>query len=237
MRVRSNNPDILYNPRIWHNVKSIELERTYDYDRNFVKELKIKMPKLSLIKFGNRKIFPERYSSEIEDRKEKIDLRLDNVTTIQFTRGLIDGESYRIISSLPNLRHLIFCCGILDSDNELSPILNEKIQRLDIDILSPLKHLTEKSYVYFSNIQYINFCLSHFKEEPEWYADVIMKILRNFKNLKSLFIYIRRRIDVYVNCSREAKLSKLIEYLDMNAIRKNYKMKNFCGYCLFLKRE
>jgi hypothetical protein len=171
MRVRSKNPDILYNPRIWYNVKSIELERTYDYDRNFVKELKIKMPKLCLIKFGNRKIFPERYSSEIEDKREKIDLRLDNVTTIQFTRGLIGGESYRIISSLPNLRHLIFCCGILYSNNELSSILNEKIQRLDIDISSPLKHLTEKSYVYFSNIQYINFCLSHFKEEPEWYAD------------------------------------------------------------------
>jgi hypothetical protein len=35
------------NSRIWFNVKSLELSMTHQYDFNFVKELKIKMPKLN----------------------------------------------------------------------------------------------------------------------------------------------------------------------------------------------
>ncbi len=93
-RVKSNNPEILINDsRIWYNVKSIELERAYNYHTNFVKELKMKMPKLNLITFGhdcgiNEWIEP--YSSAIYDEREKIDLKLNNVTTVQFTDGSIE---------------------------------------------------------------------------------------------------------------------------------------------------
>lgn len=50
--IKSNNPQILINNhRIWYHVKSIQLPFAHKYDQSFVKELKIKMPKLTSIKF------------------------------------------------------------------------------------------------------------------------------------------------------------------------------------------
>ncbi len=49
---KSNNPEIfLNNTQIWYHVKSIQLKRSSYYDRNFVRELRIKMPNLILIIF------------------------------------------------------------------------------------------------------------------------------------------------------------------------------------------
>jgi hypothetical protein len=223
--IKSTNPNILINnPRIWYHVKSVELKRVSEYDRNFVKELKIKMPKLNLIKFRYHFGIRKPYASTINDEREKLDLRLDNVTTLQFTGGSIEDEKDWIIYSLPNLRHLILSPTELPSiENELVPILNQKIQRLDISQYSKLKQLTEISYVYFSNVQYINFHLNDFTKSSQECADIIMKILRNFKNLKSLLIYIPRKNYAY------------IKYLNMNTIMKNYSVKHFLQYSLFLK--
>ena len=63
-------------------------------------------------------------------------------------------------------------------DSELIPILNKKIQRLDIDALCQVEQLTEINYVYFSNVQNINFCLNDGDKSPEWYADIIIRILK-----------------------------------------------------------
>lgn len=47
--VKSNNNEILTNnPRIWFNIKYIELIGTTKYDTNFINQLKIKMTKLTL---------------------------------------------------------------------------------------------------------------------------------------------------------------------------------------------
>jgi hypothetical protein len=91
--------------------------------------------------------------------------------------------------SLPNLKHFILSSIELPSiDNQLSSILNERIQRLDIDVHSKLEQLTEISYVYFSNVQFIYFDLIYFDEESKFYANIIINILTNFQNLKSLLI-------------------------------------------------
>jgi hypothetical protein len=64
-----------------------------------------------------------------------------------------------------------------------------------------------------------------------------MKILINFKNLRILLIYTHWTFGTYIHSSYEIKLSEVIGYLNMNAIRKNYKVKHFPQYALFLKRE
>jgi hypothetical protein len=233
--VKSNNPLILINnPRIWFNVKSIELNRYNSYDRNFIKELKIKMPKLNLIKFGRYSDFPTNYSPAMNDEREKLDLRLDNVTIIQILTGSMEDKKDWIISSLPNLRHLILSSEYLSSiDYKLVPILNERIQRLDIYVNSQFnKQLRKISYVYFSNVQHINIRLNYPSNELSFYAE-IMKILKNFKNLKTLLIC----IDGSDFSPDTVEIMKLIEYLDMNGIMKNYQVKHFKAYCLFSRGE
>jgi hypothetical protein len=249
MEVKSNNPEILINNRrIWFNVKSIELEESFYYDTNFVKELKIKMPKLNSITFSNdwriRKCKPQLLSS-IKDERERIDLTLDNVTAVQFPYRRIEDRKDWIIPFLPNLRHLsLFFSEPRSIDSDLVTILNERIRRLDIRQSSEFKRswegqeLSEISYLYFSNVEYVNFCLSDFNQISAWWAkDFIMKILINFKNLRILLVYTLPTFGYYIDASYETKLSEVIGYLDMNAIRKNYKVKHFRQHALFLKRE
>jgi hypothetical protein len=51
--VKSNNPEILINnPRIWFNLKYIELENTFKYDLNWIKQMNMKMRKLTSIKLN-----------------------------------------------------------------------------------------------------------------------------------------------------------------------------------------
>jgi len=234
--VKSNNPSILINnPQIWCNVKSIELFLPYNYDKNFVKELKIKIPKLTSIQFYDIK-FPSlpkpTYLHIINDEREKIDLRLDNVTTIEFLHGDIENIKNWIIYSLPNLRHFILFSTRLPSINsELAPVLNERIQQLDIYENAQFnKELIEISYIYFSNVQYININLYNSSKGFQFYVDV-MKILTNFKNLKTLLIH---RL-TYMDVSIEIELRELIKYLDMNGIIKNYEVRYFQECCSFSK--
>ena len=161
------------NSRIWYHVKSIQLPGRSVYNRNFVKELKRKMPKLALIRFDGVGVSPKIHT---HDSSENKDLTLDNVTTIQFVRGSIGNQKDWILHSLPNLRHLILSYISSSSiDSELAPILNEKIQRLDINAYCELEQLTEVNYVYFSNVQNINFHLDDGRQSSEWYAHIIMK--------------------------------------------------------------
>jgi hypothetical protein len=242
--VKSNNPEILINnPRVWYNVKSIELFRTSEFDRHFVKELQMKMPKLNLIKFINFSFVHKHETqifSEIDDKQEKIDVRLDNVRTIQFFWNYtsIDNEKEWLINVTPNIKQLILPNLNLNvTSNELGKILEKKIEQLDIHINSDLINLTEKSYVYFSNVQYINFCIFDHFERLHWHASIIMKILTNFKNLNTLCVYFRQTNNINQLSYLEEKLRNFIEYLDMNEIMKNYQMEHFQTYCLFLKRE
>jgi hypothetical protein len=236
--VKSNNPEILINNRrIWYNVKSIECLMLYSCDEYFVKKLKMKIPKLTSIEFTGFRFFPIREAGDlhiIKDERKKIDLRLDNVTTVAFVKGYIEDQKDWIIYSLPNLRHLILCSTKLPSiDSEIVPILNERIQQLDIDGEFS-KRLTETSYVYFSNVQHINICLDYPLRAVHLYADVIT-ILTNFKNLKTLFIHMNRVSGLHL--SNNAELSKAIQYLEMNGITKNYQVKHIQEYYLFLKRK
>jgi hypothetical protein len=122
-------------------------------------------------------------------------------------------------------------------NNQLCRILNEKILRLDLYEHCQLEQLIEINDVYFSNVQYINFCFNNSPNNAKLSADIIMKILFNFKNLKVLFIYIRSMISGLILYPVEGHLRNLIEYLDMNEIMKNYQVKYSDKFCLFLKQE
>jgi hypothetical protein len=51
--VKSNNPEILMNnSRIWYSIKTIDLPFESKSDCNVLKELQIKMPKLTTINFS-----------------------------------------------------------------------------------------------------------------------------------------------------------------------------------------
>jgi hypothetical protein len=240
-QIKLNNSEILENnSRIWYNVKSIQFPARYGYDRNFVKELKTKMPKLSLIRFDsyNYRVLPK---IQTNDSSEDKYVTLDNVTTIQFMKGSIENQKDWIIYSLPNLRHLILSytyTPMPSIDSELAPILNKNIQRLDIDANCQVEQLTEISSVYFSNVQNINFFLNDDQKSLEWYADIIMKILKNFKNLKILMIRSTEFCHADGELSfAEKNLAKIIEYFNMNEMHKSYQVIYLREYTLFSKKS
>jgi hypothetical protein len=240
--VKSSNPEILTdNPRIWYNVKSIEISTASKYDVNFVKQLKTKMPKLTFIKFGAITTNDINKIQDIDaknDEREKIQTTLDYMTTIECTGGSVENEKEWLIYALPNLTHLILHCGLSVINSQLTEILNKRIQRLDITEYSQLKQCIEISYIYFSNVQYINCYMDSSNwPEPKQYADNVMKILIKFKNLKTLLIYTNLKYISYRDPRSTTKLSKLIECLNMKKIEKNYQVKYYHEYLLFSKHE
>jgi hypothetical protein len=156
-------------------------------------------------------------------------------------KGSIENQKDWIIYSLPNLRHLILSytyTPMPSIDSELAPILNKNIQRLDIDANCQVEQLTEISSVYFSNVQNINFFLNDDQKSLEWYADIIMKILKNFKNLKILMIRFVHLCHGAGELSfAENNLAKIIEYFNMNEMHKSYQVIYLREYTLFSKKS
>ena len=194
--VHSNNPEILINnPQIWYHVKSIELPMILKHDRDFLKQLKIKMPKLTKIIFNDYGVLLKRkighISNSNDDDDEAESYILDQISTIEFEGGSIEDRKDWIITSLPSIKHLILSSTKLSSiiDSQLTQILNNKIQQLDIyRVHSYPKPLTELNDIDFSNVQHVNMYLSSCWQIYPFYTDVI-KILMNFKSLQTLLIY------------------------------------------------
>jgi hypothetical protein len=93
--VKSNNPEILLtNPRLWYNVKYIDLRDPSTYDFHFVKQLKTKMPQLTVIEFRPIEFdeisrTEDLYGNTGEEEKSNITLDIqEEILKIQ-TNGLL----------------------------------------------------------------------------------------------------------------------------------------------------
>jgi hypothetical protein len=235
--VKSTNPLILINnPRLWYNVKLIELKKGFKYDSNWIKQVNMKMPKLNSITTGYLPISSENNSDEFDNYKDErkiIDIGLNNVTTIQCGSISMKYLKEWFIYGLPSLRRLILRPGSQFSiDNELSRIINGKIQRLDILDSVELEQLEKLNYVYLSNVEYIYF---HISNKYKQRADFLMKMLENLKNLKTLTIYVKCQFTV-ASTSDRTEMNKVIQYLDINQIIKTYQVNIFDKHCLFSRK-
>ncbi|CAF4126642.1 unnamed protein product, partial [Adineta steineri] len=154
----------------------------------------------------------------------KSHVTLDNITTIQFDHGSVENGNEWLIQALPNLNHLILSTVDLPSpDSQSVDLLNKRIRRLDINSTdSLLEQLTEISYVYFSNIEHIYF------ERSQSYADIVKKILKNFKSLERLII---RSLQELYECRdiMTSDLTNILEHSDMVEIKKKFQMKQLGG--------
>ncbi len=119
-------------------------------------------------------------------------------------------------------------------DDQLAEILNERIEELDLTDDSNLKNLAEISYVYFSNVQFINLWLYNHWKESVWLVNIIIEILKNFKNLKKLIIY---RPDPGSSSDLRSPMNsnEIFERVDTQGIRKKYQIKHYQNYSVFSK--
>jgi hypothetical protein len=223
--VKSNNREILEtNPRLWYNVISLEINSAKNCNVNFLKELKIKMPKLVFVKFDMK---------PTEDERKRMHVTSNRFTMIGYTRKSVEDDKKWLIYSALNFKHLVLSSFKLPSkESELAQKLNKRIQQLDIDEKSDLGQLTNISYIYFSNVQYINFCLNNSQGKSEWYANIVMKILKNFKNLKTFIMYVPS-LSIFAG----KQLSKIVEFLNMNEILENYQKVHYPQYFLFSRKR
>ena len=241
--VKCSNPEILItNPRLWCNVKFIRISsKKLNFDSNFIKELKIKMPKLNFIKFGQT-VGEQMYNQNMIDVNKNERSTLDNIKTIACQKtSLQDGKEW-LINVLPNVTHLILYNTISSSlDKKLIEILNKNIQQLDIFTYDELKQLVETRYVYFSNVQCINYHMIYDDDENQSglksRAVTIMQILMEFKNLKILLLYIYGREGSSPCFGINTKFKRLIAFLNMKEIEKKYQIKCYHRYLLFSKHE
>lgn len=224
--VESNYSDFLdTNHQLWYNVKSLNLSMSYQYDMNFVKQLKIQMPKLNYINFIYRRTLQNSDEYVISNQT---DLTLNSVKTIEITGGFNQQINHWLIHFLPNVKNLILSFG--ESASTINQVL-PNIERLYIDERSNLEELTSISYTYYPNIQFIQFHLSFYRRKSEWYADMIIQILHNFKNLKRVLLYPlgTKRLDNSV----ESESIKLVRNLNVQEMNTSYRIKHYKLYSVF----
>ena len=180
------------------------------------------LPWVTFIKFTGFDVSPVdeiQDSFIINDERNKIDLRLDNVTTVQFICGSVQDKKQWLIYSLPNVKHLILSNReLLSIDSELAQFLNERIQRLDIDFPSQFEQLANTTYIYLSNVEHIYLCFAYIWDNSQSCVNTFMKIL---ENLKTLTIYRWERY-YYSKTPSRIDLDRMIKYLDINQIMKTF---------------
>jgi len=161
--VQSNNGEILKaDYRLWSKVRSLELVHSDQIDfKNLFSLIKMNMPKLSSITFrGNNayKLFNPNDSDGSYNEIERINVRLDSVTTVDLEGMSIKQIQQTLIHSLPNLQCLRLKYTELPSkENELTSFLGQKLQQIefDQDSLHGKNHAEEKDFSYLCNLKYL----------------------------------------------------------------------------------
>jgi hypothetical protein len=234
----SNHQILLNNPRMWYNVKSIDIRHPLTYDFSFFKELNIKMPKLICINFdGLDGHDPQLIGNSWEDIDEE-EMVFNNVRRITWPNKYIESAKQWIICFLPNLNHLTFSdIDLVLSENFLTEILNKRIEQLDLEGNSLSGQLTEIKELNYSNVEHLCLKLSdrHVYYNNQ-YPIILMKILKNCKNLQTLIVY-KFQLNKYFFQLTKEELNTVMNDSEMEHVNKNYQMKQFPDWILFSKKE
>lgn len=225
------------NSRSWYQVKSIELYPIEKYNFNFINELKMKMPKLKLIKFGPCNVEKINQRQDVYVNKDEISLRLYSVTTIDCMWGFIENEKEWLFDRLPEARNLFLFVRELPSvENQLCSKLDNIMQQIDTMMYIQLKQFIEINFIYFPNVQYLSFYLYYYWNRFQCYGDLIGQIFENFQRLNTLTIYTPWIFQEYTDQFSQIDLTKLFQYLQSNQRMKNYQVKHFRRYILFSRK-
>jgi hypothetical protein len=225
--IESSNSKILNFSSIWYHVKSIDLSKSYGLNLNLIKQLKFKMPNLIKIELSSiaDQCFDTIQDSYIID--DEINITLDSVTTVYCRDDYMEDIKEWLTYILPNFKTLIF-----SYKSVFVPIMNEKIERLKINDATSIDGWIKTIDIYFPNLKHIEIELLGF-----YMPHNLLKILKNFKTLKTLMIVCREsgygynfdhpeRLDI---CDRFNKLD-LIEILE------KYQIKRSCYCYQFIKK-
>jgi hypothetical protein len=239
--IRSSNDEFLINnSRLWYNVISVELNKSCKIDSNLLKLFKIKMPKLTSIMVNrdySRYSETTKHSNIIENKRDELDVTLDNITTVHFRYGSMKDEEQWLIHALPNLRHLtLYGTQLPLSASQLALMIDRKIQQLGLTLFpEEMSELIEIDY--FSNVKYLNITilLSHSYDGLNECAIYVMKLLHNVKKLQILLIWFEDLCNGE-GASPEIASSILFEKFDLNEIMKNFEITHSFNYTSFSRK-
>ncbi|CAF0909933.1 unnamed protein product [Adineta steineri] len=223
---------------LWSNVKIIHFARFDKIDiNNLIRLIKTQMPNLQVIKINkpsrdNFNMMVENSSKCSQDKRADHDI--NTVTTLDINCGKMENEIEHLINILPNLKYLILNDSRLPSmTSDLIPILNKKIERLDITCSYTLEKLFTNINMYFSSVKYIQFTFD-FTLNTFSRSEIILNCLTNLPNLISLTIY--PLTPKYHSHDYESTFKPILAKLDKKYIQNNYELKYLDDSLSFLKK-
>jgi hypothetical protein len=207
---------------------------TEQYDINFIRDIKMKLPNLSSIKFiGISHVL--RHQTHINDERNHTESMLDKLTTIDFS-GLIEREKEWLINSLPNLRDLILSSKELSSLEFSLKCSQFRLPfQMENDLDSILKQLDDIDHIYLSNIKHITISLNDSWTLSNQSANLLIKIFKQLKYLQTFLIYISKNSKYDEIELTEKKLHKFVDRLSKSKLKKHYEIKCFRRYCFIFK--
>ncbi|CAF4320319.1 unnamed protein product, partial [Adineta steineri] len=209
---------------LWSNVKIIHFERFDKID--LIRLIKTQMHNLQEIKINkpsrdNFNMMVENSSKCSQDKR--IDHDINTVTTLDINCGKMEKEIEYLINILPNLKYLILNDSRLPSmTSDLIPILNKKIERLDITCSYTLEILFTNINMYFSSVKYVQFTFD-FTLNTFSRSEIILNCLTNLPNLISLTIY--PLTPKYHSQDYESIFKPILSKLNRKYIQNNYDLK------------
>ncbi|CAF0809313.1 unnamed protein product [Adineta steineri] len=221
---------------LWSNVKIIHFERFDKID--LIGFIKTQMPNLQIIKIN--KSSRDNFNLMIENstkcsQDKRIDHDINTVTTLDINCGKMENEIEHLINILPNLKYLILNDSHLPSmTSDLVPILNKKIERLDITCSYILENLFTNINMYFSSVKYVQFTFD-FTLNTFSRSEIILNCLTNLPNLISLTIY--PLTPKYHSHDYESIFKPILAKLDKKYIQNNYELKYLDDSLSFLKKN
>lgn len=235
--VRSTNATLLADRTTWRNAKMIELAPQAKFDMQLIKLMKIRLPALQTIRFLASGLYS--YSKSIDHLRTASDVVLPNVTTVELVAGSVENIKQWLVNALPNVQHLILSYTELPlSSSQLAPLLATRIRRVDAQEHYTAAQVSSNNHdSCFANLDEIRLTLFNVDGKYSWYVDVVKSIFERHERLKRLWICLVDQHNRATFHSSEVELIKIIEYLQMNGLLKDYRAQRHRESALFISNK
>jgi hypothetical protein len=241
-QIKASDDEFLNNnPHLWYNVTSVEFIPSCRINSNLLKLFKIKMPKLTSITLSTDHPYhseTKQHPNISENEEDKLDVTLDNVTTVCFNDRSTEDEKQWLIHALSNLTQLTLCRTELPSPkSQFALEIGKKIQCLNITLGYKNSKDGFMQPDHFSNLEYLNITaiplISH--ESLRQCANYVIYLLKNVKKMKILSICFTDLETPYTHRGDDRSASSFAGF-NFNEIMKSYEMTHFFHYIKFSKK-
>ena len=229
-QIISSNTNILRSLQTWSHIKSIEFSKSFKFHSNLNKQLKTKMPNLASAIF-----IPDLICNLSKNVREinRIDQKLDGITTIQCPPQCLRECKDYLPRILPNIRYFISSYTYIQNPLLRNPMV--VLQELDTYFSDDKK---TEGHLYPYGIECVEIKVILHNEDGIFQdvVRVLRELLEMSKSLQLITFYFYH-LPRFPSILPYTELQKIIELFNMGKISEKYRIKHVQNYMQFVRKN